>query len=269
MKRFLAMALILVLSFGLFAGCGAEKAPADGTAPAADAAASDLAYIKDKGTLVVGITDFAPMDYKDENGEWTGFDAEFARAFAEKIGVTAEFVEIDWDNKLFELDAKSIDCIWNGMTINEEILNGASVGDAYARNAQVVGMAKDKLAQYPDVASLAGLTFAVEAGSAGEKAAKANSLNSTAVSTQSATLMEVQSGAADACIIDLTMATAMTGEGTSYADFGFTVELEPEGYGVAFRTGSDVVDAFNTAKAELVADGTLPALAEKYEIVLA
>ena len=264
MKRFLALALVLVMSLGLFAGCGSEKQPADDAQ-----AASDLAYVQGKGKLIVGITDYAPMDYKDENDEWTGFDAEFARLFAEKIGVEAEFIEIDWDSKLMELDAKSIDCVWNGMTITPEIELGAAVGNAYVKNAQVVVMAKDKLASYADITAAKDLTFAVEAGSAGETAANENGLKSVAVGTQTAALMEVQSGAADACIIDITMANAMTGEGTSYADFGYSIELSTEEYGVAFRKGSDMVDKFNTVMEELKADGTLQNLAEKYELTLA
>ena len=266
MKRFLALALVLVMSLGLFAGCGSEKTPAADDAQAA----SDLAYVQGKGKLIVGITDYAPMDYKDENDEWTGFDAEFARLFAEKIGVEAEFIEIDWDSKLMELDAKSIDCVWNGMTITPEIELGAAVGNAYVKNAQVVVMAKDKLASYADIAAVKDLKFAVEAGSAGEAAATENGLTSVvAVSTQSAALMEVQAGAADACIIDITMANAMTGEGTSYADFGYSIELSTEEYGVAFRKGSDMVDKFNAVMDELKADGTLQKLAEKYELTLA
>ena len=99
---------------------------------------SDVAYIQDKGTLVVGITDFEPMDYKDENGQWIGFDADMARAVAEKLGVEIEFVEIDWDNKIFELEAKSIDVVWNGMTLTDEVKGAMECTNAYCHNAQVV-----------------------------------------------------------------------------------------------------------------------------------
>lgn len=99
---------------------------------------SDVAYIQEKGTLVVGVTDFDPMDYKDDNGEWIGFDADMARAVAEKLGVEVEFVEIDWDNKIFELDAKSIDVVWNGMTLTDEVMGAMECTNAYCKNAQVV-----------------------------------------------------------------------------------------------------------------------------------
>lgn len=99
---------------------------------------SDVAYIQEKGTLVVGVTNFDPMDYKDDSGEWVGFDADMARAVAEKLGVDVKFVEIDWDNKIFELDAKSIDVVWNGMTLTDEVMNSMECTNAYCKNAQVV-----------------------------------------------------------------------------------------------------------------------------------
>ena len=98
----------------------------------------DLAYILDKGTLIVGITDFAPMDYKGEDGEWIGFDADMARIVAEELGVAIEFVEIDWDNKIMELDSKTIDVVWNGMTLTDEVKAAMGCTNAYCNNAQVV-----------------------------------------------------------------------------------------------------------------------------------
>lgn len=98
----------------------------------------DIAYIKGKGTLVVGITDFAPMDYKDDNGEWIGFDADMAKVVADKLGVDCQFVEIDWDNKIMELDSKNIDVVWNGMTLTPEVTGAMECTNAYCNNAQVV-----------------------------------------------------------------------------------------------------------------------------------
>jgi len=99
---------------------------------------SDVAYIQGKGTLIVGITDFAPMDYKDASGEWIGFDADMARIVAEKLGVEVQFVEIDWDNKIMELDSKNIDVVWNGMTLTAEVKAAMECSNAYCNNAQVV-----------------------------------------------------------------------------------------------------------------------------------
>ena len=211
------------------------------------------------------------MDYLDENGEWTGFDAEFARAVAAELGVEAEFIEIDWDNKFFELESGAIDCVWNGMTITDEALKNASVSDPYVENAQVVVMDKSKLADFPDAASMVDLTFAAEASSAGEMAIAdvIGAANCTAVLTQADALLEVASGSADACVIDITMANAMTGEGTSYADLAYEVSLTSEEYGVAFRKDSDLTAAFNDFMAKIKADGTLDALAQKYNLTLA
>ena len=105
---------------------------------AAAEADSDVAYIQEKGTLVVGITDFAPMDYKDESGQWIGFDADMARKVAEKLGVEIQFVEIDWDNKIMELNSKNIDVVWNGMTLTTEVTEAMECTNAYCNNAQVI-----------------------------------------------------------------------------------------------------------------------------------
>ena len=266
MKKIIALLMAALLVFA-FAGCA--KTTTEENTTDAQAAASDLDYIKAKGTLVVGITDYAPMDYKVEGSdEWTGFDADFARAFAKDLGVEIEFIEIDWDNKFFELEAKKIDCIWNGMTITDEAKLNTSVSNAYVKNAQVVVMAADKVADYADAASMADLEFAVESGSAGEAAAKDNSYSYTAVLTQANALMEVQAGTADACIIDITMANAMTGEGTSYAELAQGIELTSEEYGVSFRKGSDVTAVLNQFMVDNKA-AVLDGLATKYELTLA
>ena len=177
MKKIFALILASLMLFS-FAACGGNTDGETTTAAPDDAVAadSDLAYIQDKGTLIVGITNYAPMDYPDENGEWIGFDAEFARLAAADLGVAVEFIEIDWDSKFLELDAKTIDCVWNGMTITEEALANASVSDPYVKNAQVVVMANDALANYATVESLAELTFAAETGSAGAEALDAEGL---------------------------------------------------------------------------------------------
>ena len=155
MKKFLALILAGIMCVGV-TSCG-KKEVADNTA-----SESDLAYVTEKGKLVVGVTEFEPMDYRDENGEWTGFDAEFANAVAELMGVEAEFVEIDWDNKFLELDAKSIDCIWNGMTITDEVTLNTNCSIPYAKNEQVVVMKADVVDNYKDTDSLKDIKFAVE-----------------------------------------------------------------------------------------------------------
>ena len=244
----------------------------DATNEAAPAVVEDLAAIKAAGKLIVGMTIYEPMNYwaDDAMTELTGFDTEFAQAVAEKLGVEVEFVEINWERKFEELDAKTIDCVWNGMTITEEALANASVSDPYIKNAQVLVMKSSKIADYADITSIKDLTFAVEAGSAGEGVLKDNGIeNYTAVLDQAKALLEVSSGAADACVIDITMAKAMTGEGTSNANLTYGLELSTEEYGIACRENSDLATEINKIMAEMKADGTLQALAEKYELNLA
>ena len=238
-----------------------------GSGSAADSADSDVAYIKDKGTLVVGITDFAPMDYKNDSGEWIGFDADMATKIASTLGVKVEFVEIDWDNKILELDNKSIDVVWNGMTLTDEVKNAMECTKPYLNNAQVVVVNADKAASVKDVASASELTYAVEAGSAGEAAADDNGFNYTSVTSQADAVMEVAAGTSDACIIDLLMAGAMVGEGTSYPDLVTTpVELTSEEYGVGCRKGSDLAAYINDQFKSLYADGTINSIAEIYGV---
>ena len=277
-RRLTALALALGLTLSLAACGGGTGGVADTPAPNTGSSApesntpaagteSDVAYVQDKGTLVVGMTDFAPMDYKDEEtGEWIGFDADMAKAFAESLGVEAQFLEINWDNKLMELDTKGIDVIWNGMTITDEVTNGASVSEPYCKNGQVVVLPADKAEDYQDVDSLSGLSFAVENGSAGAAQLDALGLTYIAKTTQADALMEVASGASDACVIDLLMAGAMIGEGTSYPELTYTVQLNSEEYGVAFRKGSDLTEAFNSFWKDAYDAGTVMEVATTYGV---
>lgn len=258
MKKLFALGLVFVLALSLFAGCATK----DG---------SDLKYIQDKGKLVVGITEYKPMDYKDENGQWIGFDAELARLFAQELGVEIEFFVIaDWGKKFIELETKQIDVIWNGMTISDDVKNNTSCSVPYVMNAQVVVMAADKLANYPTVESMKDLKVAVENDSAGETAAKdAGFTNIVEVQYQDTALMEVAAGTAEACVIDITMANNMTGPGTSYANLAKGPELTKEEYGIGFRKDSDVTAKLNAFLSKLMKDGTLQALANKYGLTLA
>ncbi len=294
MKKMLTLMIALAMTVTL-AACGSGEREASGDAPAAsdassddasdasangtsedasDAASSadgssadsDLEYVKSKGTLVVGITDFEPMDYKEESGEWIGFDADMAKAFAKSIGVEAEFVEIDWDNKILELDGKTIDCVWNGMTLTDEVKSSMSCSNAYCNNAQIVIVPADKADQYQDTDSLSGLTFAVEAGSSGEEQVSALNLEYTSVKAQADALMEVAAGTSDAAVIDSLMAAAMVGEGTSYDSLAYTIGLNSEEYGVGFRKGSDLTQALNDFFAASYADGSMQQTAETYKV---
>lgn len=227
---------------------------------------TDGEYVKEKGTLVVGITDFAPMDYKDEDGNWIGFDADMAAAFAAYLGVEVEFVEIEWDNKVLELDSKSIDCVWNGMTLTDEVMAAMTCSNAYCNNAQVVIVPADVADKYQTAEDCAELVFAVEAGSAGEAEVNALGYEATPVQSQASALMEVAAGTCDAAVIDSLMAAAMVGEGTSYENLTYTAPLNSEEYGVGFRTGSDLAEALNEFFKASFEDGSMQKCAETYGV---
>lgn len=238
------------------AACGGEEAQT-----------SDLDYVKEKGTLVVGITEFEPMDYKNADGEWIGFDADLAKAFGENLGVEVEFQIIaDWDNKVLELDGKTVDVVWNGMTLTDDVLSAMECSNPYFNNAQVVIVKKDRADACQTVESLNGLWFAAEKGSAGEAEIAKLGNDCTPTQDQATALLEVQSGTADAAVIDYLMAVAMTGDGTSYADLTYTVSLNDEQYGVGFRKGSDLAEKLNEFFRDSYKDGTMQKIADAYGI---
>ena len=267
-----AMALSLAACGGSASTSAAVSSAAASAAPASSVAAdSDLAYIQSNGKMVIGYTVYEPMNYTDADGNFTGFDTELATAVCEKLGVEPEFVEINWDTKETELAAKSIDCIWNGLTLTDDREENMACTKPYVKNAQVV-VVKDGT-DYTSTADLIGKTVVAEAGSAGESAIQDDESLSQAdyvsKSVQTDCLMEVAAGTADAAVLDLTLATAMIGEGTDYANLAIKDELNAEEYGVAFRKGSDVAEAVNAAFDELKADGTMQKLADKYSLTLA
>lgn len=254
MKKLISLLMVAVMALSLVA-CG-NSAQTQGTPE----------------TLKIGYTIYEPMNFLDESGKLTGFDTEFAEAVCAKLGKTPEFIEINWDTKFPTLDAGQIDCIWNGMTISNEVKTNCAVSKAYVMNAQVVVMAKDKLDTYKDVASLKELRFAAEAGSAGETAIKENGLDGkyVPVAAQTDALLAVAGGQADACVIDITMANASTAEGTSYDKLGYAIELTKEEYGIGFRLkDTELLESVNKAIDELASEGKLKELAEKYNLTLA
>lgn len=265
----ITIALIMLLSLG---ACAAQK-PAEPTpTESANAQAeSDFEYIKGKGSIIIGYTVYEPMNFTDSDGKFTGFDTELAEAVCKKLGVKPEFVEINWDTKEVELSAKSIDCIWNGLTITDERKQNMEITAPYVKNAQVVVMKAD--AEYIDTSSLVGKTVCAEAGSAGESTVSgdANLTKSAYVpkDVQTSCLMEVSAGTAEAAVLDLTLAKSMIGAGTNYANLVIKDRLAVEDYGVAFRKGSDICAMVNKIFEELKADGTMKALADKYSLDIA
>ncbi len=278
MKKFIALLMAAVLVFA-FAGCAKNPANEE-TSTDADVSNenvsekeeetvdpnSDLGYVIGKGKLVVGITDFAPMDYQDEKGNWIGFDAEMATAFAKKIGVEVEFVEINWDNKALELKNKSIDLVWNGMTLTDDVKAVMDYSNAYCNNAQVVIVKASEADKYQTAEACKELNFAVEKGSAGKEMAEENGFKFTEVKDQATALSEVKAGTSDAAVIDSLMAAAMVGEGTGFADLTYTAKLNSEEYGVGCRKGSNLAAELNEFFKETYANGTMKTVAEKYGV---
>ena len=177
---------------------------------------SDLDYIKGKGKMTIGYTVYAPMNYTDDNGEFVGFDTEFAKAVCAKLGVEPEFVEINWDTKEIELAAKRIDCIWNGFTITAEREENLDFTVPYIMNKQVVVIRKADADKYKDTESLAGARLVAETASAGETAiaddANLSKATYSALAKQVDALLEVKTKKADAAVLDYTLATAMVGK---------------------------------------------------------
>ncbi|PWT27116.1 transporter substrate-binding domain-containing protein [Butyrivibrio fibrisolvens] len=266
-KKILALITAMTMATCMSACAGSNTSGNDNTGNvSSEDIVSDVEYIKDKGTLIVGITDFAPMDYKDDNGNWIGFDADMATKVAQSLGVEVQFVEIDWDNKILELENKSIDVVWNGMTLTSEVTNAMECTNAYLNNAQVVVVSKDKADQCKTLDDVSGFSFAVESGSAGEQAAIDNGFEYTSLSSQADAVMEVAAGTSDACIIDLLMAGAMVGEGTSYENLTYTVELTTEEYGIGCRKGSDLAAYINEQLKTYYADGSMETVAKQYGV---
>lgn len=269
-KKIWALLMAFAMVFSL-AACGdtaedtsdADNADAENTDTAE---ASDLAYVQDKGTLVVGITEFEPMDYQNESGEWVGFDADLAKEFAESLGVEVQFQIIDWDSKIMELDGKTIDVVWNGMTLTEDVTSAMECSQPYLINQQVVVVPAAVADQYQSEDSLTDLAFAVEIGSAGCEIAAANGYNYTEVADQATALLEVASGTADAAIIDSLMAGAMNRRGHQLCRSDLHPGSHQRGVRCGLPEGFRPGRRLNEFLDGKYADGSIQTLAETYGV---
>lgn len=265
MKRILTL-LSLVLVFAMFAGCAAGSSTST-----ADEAQGDLAAVEAAGQMIIGITEYEPMNYYDENGTLIGFDTEYAEAVCEKMGIEAKFQVINWETKETELAAGNIDAIWNGLTVTEERKNDMDFTNPYLTNKQCVVISKDNASKYTDAASLEGAILTAESGSAGETAITADASLSkatyTASDSQKNALVALAAGNADAAIIDITLAQSSVGQG-SYENLIIleNIDLADEQYAIGFRVGSDLTAKVNEVTKELIEDGTMAEIAKKYDL---
>lgn len=289
MKKILALLMAGLMTATAFAGCGAKKddspSKADNTAEATtqsaspDSASPDSADSADwdaiaaKGEMTIGITYFQPMNYKNDSGELTGFETEFAQAVCKELGVEPKFQEIDWDSKEMELKSKTIDCIWNGLTITDERKENMDITTPYMENKQVMVVKAENADKFTTAEALSGASVVAEAGSAGEEVAKGDEFfkdaDFTAVQSQASALLEVKSGTADVAVIDYVMSIGTLTGDSDYSDLKMveSKSFAPEQYGIALRKDSGLTLVKVNAAIDAVAkSGKLAEIAEKYNL---
>ncbi len=270
MKKFLSilLALTMIFALGTLVACteevenneeNVENVENNEEAPAAE-------------KLVCGVTIFENMNEKDENGEWTGFETEFAQEVGKLLGMDVEFQEIDWTQKYNELASNAITCIWNGFTANSSD-NGIKRSDlvdftyGYMLNQQCIVIKADNAENIKTVEDLAGKTAGVEGGSAGESYAASIIGDGTIEKypAQNKAFIEVKTGAVDFAVMDIVLAKNICGQG-DYADLMIVedIVLDSEIYAVGFKKGSELTAKVNEAIKTLFDNGTMAALAAKY-----
>ena len=270
MKKISALLLAGVMAATALAGCGGSNST---TAKGSSETENDWTYIQNKGEFVIGITYFEPMNYMDENGNLTGFETEFATKVCEKMGVTPKFQKIDWDSKEVELNAKTIDCIWNGLTITDERKENMDISTPYMENKQVMVAKADLADQLTSADSLKGKTVVAEKKSAGEEVAQSDEFFTSAdyvsVDSQAKALLEVKSGTADVAVIDYVMSIGTLAEGSDYSDLKVVSDkaFSPEQYGIALRKDStETLKKLDDAIQACADDGSLEQIAAKYNL---
>ncbi|WP_426448246.1 amino acid ABC transporter substrate-binding protein [Paenibacillus sp. S-38] len=251
MKRLAAMGLVLTAAFSILTGCSGDNGAAGGNKK-----------------LVIGIDDkFAPMGFRDEKNEIVGFDIDYAKAAAEKMGTEVEFQPIDWKTKESELNSGRIDLIWNGYTINEERKGKVLFTKPYLKNAQVVvTLAKSNLTKLDELegktVGLQSLSSAADA--LNENPVKAKIKTVTEYADNVLALSDLKIGRVDAVVIDeVVVKYYMAKEKDTFKLMGES--LAPEEYGVGVKKGNDaLLQKLQKALDELNQDGTAAKISQKW-----
>jgi len=254
MKKIVSLILIIALAAGMAvttSACGGSRS----------------------SKLICGVTEYEPMNYRDSQGNWAGFDTEFALLVGERLGLEVEFQLIDWGNKFAELDSKNIDAIWNGFTATANEPDGTprirlcDMSYSYMVNTQCVVVRAERAGEFTSPESLFGMTIAAEAGSAGEtQASELVTDIGEVVGTpaQINTFLEVKSGAVDGAVVDVILAKQIAGSG-DYMDLVIAgIDLGDELYAIGFRKGDELRDNVNRIIKELYDEGKLLEIAKKY-----
>ena len=262
MKKFFALALVSILLISAAAASGQKESGKD----------LSLQNVVDKGTFVLGLDDsFPPMGFRDENGEIVGFDIDVAREVASRLGTELVPQPIDWNAKEQELATGNIDCIWNGMTVTDELKEAILLTDPYLVNQQVVVVRsadKDKYKTTADLANAQSIAF--EGGSAAESVLGDLNIDESKLLSQEKqldTFLEVKTGSSDIAVVDKTLAQSICGTG-DYKDLTFVdVGFAEEEFAVGFRkSDSELCSQIDELLAKYATDGTIAGLKEKYGI---
>ncbi|MEA4891415.1 MAG: amino acid ABC transporter substrate-binding protein [Peptococcaceae bacterium] len=269
MKKLLTILLICLMGMTILAGCGDDAA----TAPDNNGGAAGGETPEGQGEagrkFVMGLDDsFAPMGFRDENGNIAGFDVDLATEVCKRLGYELVLQPIDWDSKEVELDTGNIDCIWNGFSVTPERQESMEMSVPYIANAQVIITKKDS--GITAKADLAGKEIGVQKGSSAKDAVEGDELidiigKMSEYPTNVDAFNDLVAGRLSAVVADVVIAKYYMGT-DAYAGLEIIGDaLAPEDYAVGFKKGNtELKDAVEGALKEMVADGTAAQISTKW-----
>ena len=261
-------AMMMVAMLAVFAGCSSSSDTNSGTADSGTAQDNSLQNVLDKGPLVLGLDDsFPPMGFRDENNNIVGFDIDVATEVANRMGVELKLQPIEWSTKEMELNTGSVDCLWNGLSIDDERKQAMDLSEPYMTNRMVLVVLNDS--EYTDQASLAGKTIGVQNGSTAEKILEESDFSKTIGNTigfkdNVTAFMELETKGIDAIFMDEVVANyAITSQNK---DFKVLEDgLTEEEYAVGFKKGNTALkNEVQKYIDEMKADGTMTQISEKW-----